>query len=47
MHNYKDRLYILINLTDINHFDPPIYNDFFHQSLTFQSIIVLLFFYQL
>ena len=28
MHNYRDRVYILINFTDNNHFDPPIYNDF-------------------
>ena len=28
MHNNRDRLYILINLTDNIHFDPPIYNDF-------------------
>ena len=28
MHNYSNRLYILINLTDNNHFDSPIYNDF-------------------
>ena len=45
MHNYRDRLYTLIHMTDNNHFDPIFLFTMIFPA--FQSIIVPLFFYYL